>query len=423
MDELSERLVISLQLQDIEEVQGDLAASNDELAFNTYRRYLQDSEQAIIDRRMAESLEEAMRADCDVLTEIASVEGVAKSDRDLALRLQRACEGEASSSDSGSEQWVSASDHTSEVSEIAVNEWQARLMLEDQTGVTPGPSWMPTRREPQRGCEICFDKFSVNLTLSAPCGHIYCQSCMKEVFLNACVDETLFPPRCCKREIPFHMAEKVLSGKEVSEFRSKSREYSSKDRTYCCRPTCSEFIPSDWIRGDVGTCPKCFSVTCAMCKKEQHPGDCPQDKSLDLTLELAARSGWQRCKNCHALVEISSGCHHMTCRCSAEWCYNCGVTWKECECSDWDDGRLNRRAEELAMRGAPPNANRATIADLVGIYRTNLQVNHECEHVSGWRFLSGGAQCEMCHFNLPSYIFSCKRCELLACNRCRKNRI
>ncbi|KAG0642613.1 hypothetical protein HOY80DRAFT_881387 [Tuber brumale] len=446
MDELSEGLIISIHLQDIEEVlaarkgkgrEGDLAASNDELAFNTYRRYLQDSEQCIIDRRMAESLEEAMRMDCDVLAEIASVEGVAKSDRDLALRLGGGSVEGASPPDLESGEWASALDHKSGVSEIAMNEWQARLMLEDQMGVRGqwfefcyrGPWHRPSDRyvakmiEPQGRCEICFGTFSASHTLDAPCGHTYCQSCMKKVFLNACLDEMLFPPRCCRREIPFHMAEKVLSRREVSEFESKSREYISKDRTYCCRPTCSKFISSDYIRGDIGTCPKCFVGTCVMCKKEQHPGDCPEDKSLNLTLELAARSGWQRCKNCHALVEISSGCHHMTCRCKAEWCYKCGVPWKKCECSDWDDGRLDRRAEELAMRGAPPNANQATIVDLVGVYRGNLQGNHECQHVSGWNFRNGKAQCEMCFGSFRCYIFSCKGCELLACNGCRKNRI
>ena len=167
---------------------------------------------------------------------------------------------------------------------------------------------------PKKSCQICFDTFPATSTVSAPCAHIYCQSCMKEVFLNACVDEMLFPPRCCKKEIPLDTAEKVLSGEELLEFRSKSSEYSSKDRTYCCKPTCSEFIPSDRIHGDVGICPKCFTGTCVMCKKERHFGDCPKDKSLDLTLDLAARSGWQRCRSCHALVEISSGCHHMTCR-------------------------------------------------------------------------------------------------------------
>ncbi|RPA97200.1 hypothetical protein L873DRAFT_1742374 [Choiromyces venosus 120613-1] len=433
MDELTEKLIISLQLQDIEELlasrkgkgrQGDLITSADELALNTYRRFLQESEQDIIDRSLARGLDGAVRADDDNLVERASAERVAENDGNFALRQGGKGKGKAEARSTGSELRALALglDDTENVTEVAMNEWQARLMLEDLAGVTPGPSRTFTRTG-QNKCQICFEMFSTFSTLSAPCGHIYCQSCMKEVFLNACIDEMLFPPRCCKKEIPLHMGEKVLSGPEVSEFRSKCSEYSSKNRTYCCKPSCSKFIPSDRIDGDVGSCPECFTRTCVICKKEEHPGDCPEDKSLDLTLELAAQSGWQRCKNCHALVEISSGCHHMTCRCKAEWCYKCGVTWKQCQCGDWDVGRLARRAEELAMREAPRNAAPATFAQLVTRFTRGLEVNHECEHVSGWRYRSGGAQCEMCDFYLPEYIFACKQCELLACNRCRKNRI
>ena len=81
MDELSEKLIISLQLQDIEEVlasrkgkgkQGDLASSNDEFAFDTYRQCLRDSEQDIIDRCLARSLGEVVWADGDTPTKRAA---------------------------------------------------------------------------------------------------------------------------------------------------------------------------------------------------------------------------------------------------------------------------------------------------------------------------------------------------------------
>lgn len=139
MDELSEKLIISLQLQDIEEVlasrkgkgkQGDLASSNDEFAFDTYRQYLRDSEQDIIDRCLARSLGEVVWADGDTPTKRAT-----ENDPNLALRLGRKNEGDVSptSSETGALAW--GLDYTDGVTEIAMNEWQARLMLEDQTGV------------------------------------------------------------------------------------------------------------------------------------------------------------------------------------------------------------------------------------------------------------------------------------------------
>lgn len=69
-----------------------------------------------------------------------------------------------------------------------------------------------------------------------------------------------------------------------------------------------------------------------------------------------------------------------------------------------------------------------------------LRVNHDCQH-GRWSYRSGGGKCEMCSHHLPKYLFvsrwlpfavswlipkyyqRCHGCEMLACNRCRKNRI
>lgn len=42
--------------------------------------------------------------------------------------------------------------------------------------------------------------------------------------------------------------------------------------------------------------------------------------------------GWRACFKCNAVVERSTGCNHMTCRCSAQFCYHCGSRWRTCEC-------------------------------------------------------------------------------------------
>lgn len=110
-------------------------------------------------------------------------------------------------------------------------------------------------------------------------------------------------------------------------------------------------------------------------------------------------------------------------RCKAEWCYRCGDVWKTCLCNDWDEGHLHRRAEDLAIREVGANANPLVLADLALQIRGDLQQHHECEHMGGWEYSRGTAQCEMCSFLLPQYIFVCSGCRLRACNRCRRNRI
>jgi hypothetical protein len=49
-------------------------------------------------------------------------------------------------------------------------------------------------------------------------------------------------------------------------------------------------------------------------------------------LKQAEEEGWQRCFNCHAMVERKEGCNHMTCRCQAEFCIVCAKEWKTCDC-------------------------------------------------------------------------------------------
>jgi len=62
---------------------------------------------------------------------------------------------------------------------------------------------------------------------------------------------------------------------------------------------------------------------CRICRAAAHDDDedCPQDFGLDATLEAAEREGWRRCYRCRAMVELTVGCRHITCKCKAEfWC-------------------------------------------------------------------------------------------------------
>lgn len=163
-------------------------------------------------------------------------------------------------------------------------------------------------------CASCMEVFPKTEILNATCAHAYCHVCMKQLFKNACKDEQLFPPRCCRQEIPLDVALPFLSNEDAGEFLDKIEEFTCEDRTYCFQPSCSKFISANNIICGVGSCPNCYFATCTLCKKEYHTGDCPEDPSMKLTLETAAANGWQRCQRCHAIVERSHGCQHMTCR-------------------------------------------------------------------------------------------------------------
>ena len=36
---------------------------------------------------------------------------------------------------------------------------------------------------------------------------------------------------------------------------------------------------------------------------------------------------FKRCVKCRMVVERNQGCPHMTCKCGAQFCYNCGAAW------------------------------------------------------------------------------------------------
>lgn len=60
--------------------------------------------------------------------------------------------------------------------------------------------------------------------------------------------------------------------------------------------------------------------------------------------------------------------------------------------------------------------------DLIERERRNLMVNHECTHEK-WKSLMGSYRCEECHNTLPLFIYECQRCNIMACKRCKYNRL
>ena len=105
-----------------------------------------------------------------------------------------------------------------------------------------------------------------------PCGHHYCQECLRALFKLSTTDETLFPPRCCRQEIPLPSVKLYLSSALIDLFEKKSIEFKTSDWTYCSQPTCSSFITSVNISGDRATCTACGTHTCTICKNTAHDG-------------------------------------------------------------------------------------------------------------------------------------------------------
>ncbi|KAH7326516.1 hypothetical protein B0I35DRAFT_475157 [Stachybotrys elegans] len=185
-------------------------------------------------------------------------------------------------------------------------------------------------------CVSCLDDFPSRQTVRVPC-HNYCYDCFGRLISAACQNEQQWPPRCCLNPIPFDTILRAAPKDVKMKFQARSQEWElpMSERVYCHQPSCGIWISPHGINiaMRVGRCDQ-NHLTCTLCRGESHGArDCPEDRDMVLTNELAEEEGWKRCFNCRALVEHRMACHHMTCRCGTQFCYVCGQKWKTCLCT------------------------------------------------------------------------------------------
>ncbi|KAI5798478.1 hypothetical protein FPQ18DRAFT_238327, partial [Pyronema domesticum] len=166
------------------------------------------------------------------------------------------------------------------------------------------------------------------------CGHWFCNECLKRLFTLSLTDPAHMPPRCCAQDhIPLHHVSALLPHATKKLWNKKYREYTTSNRIYCPNPKCGEWIEPEHIGSKIGKCGRCKRDVCARCKGAAHGDrDCPEDPEMVKFFEVAEREKYQKCYNCRAMVELERGCNHMTCHCTAQFCYVCGKKWKTCAC-------------------------------------------------------------------------------------------
>ena len=213
-------------------------------------------------------------------------------------------------------------------------------------------------------CASCFDEILSTSSIHLSCQHDYCKACFADLITTAMQTENLWPPRCCMIDVPRPMILIHLSNKQVLEFGAKEKEYGTpaNERWYCTNPRCLKFFePSR--NGDWTECTQCKFQICWYCRGERHTGQkwqCSQDKDLKATVHIAELEGWRKCYKCGQMVELNTGCTHITCTCKAQWCYTCGAAWKTCFCEPTDEARRQQRlADARAIEAATQAAAEA----------------------------------------------------------------
>ncbi|GAP89465.1 putative IBR finger domain protein [Rosellinia necatrix] len=457
-------LIIQLLKQDGEDIvsatigkgkQPEGTMTDTQAAFNLFMRELQDAETFFADRRMTRSIQSAIQIDGDTIVQSQNEEAVAEHDRNLSVSL----------SNDESEPPVPQSASLPSAHDDELMEKMACIYItgiddtesDDDTiaaSQPEGSAWAASRQvgktRQRRSCEACGEPKHFAALSRAPCQHEYCRQCLSRLFQDAMVDESLFPPRCCKQPIPLDKSQLFLDANVARQFRQKAVELATPNRTYCHNTDCAAFIPPANCRHTTATCGECRGQTCTACKGAWHAGDCPNDEQLQQVIRLAREQGWQRCQNCWGMVELNTGCNHMTCRCGFQFCYVCGTRWKACGCDHWAEHRLYERAAQIDARdqaGAeaiPPGLDLMIreerpreIEELpreteeqrdlnwqrrIRLIAEDLRENHECVH-EHWSSRSGRQRCEECHDVMPIFIYECRQCHIMACRYCRYHRL
>jgi hypothetical protein len=329
MDEATAMLIFQLQIEDSQELldtledkgktrEGEL--SDTQYALQLYAENMKCNSALVTDRQMTRGIADTCQSDGVLLTEIVSQYHDCVGDRETALGLSGmtpsvTVEPWAVSAELLVEELLekmAALYLASPVELPSLSDEPANATDEDTNHGPETSEWAATRayKAQLRRCVACQENFPFYNIARVPCNHEYCRDCLRELFRTAMKDQSLFPPRCCKQPIMPHKNRIFLTSDLIRQYEEKKVEHNTPDPTYCSG--CSIFLPAEEAARERVSCSTCQEVTCTMCKRTAHMGDCPSDSTLQEVLALATENGWRRCNGCKALVELAMGCNHIT---------------------------------------------------------------------------------------------------------------
>ncbi|RVD81891.1 uncharacterized protein DFL_009738 [Arthrobotrys flagrans] len=199
-------------------------------------------------------------------------------------------------------------------------------------------------------CNICNETYQNYAVFSLKCNHRYCVECLRDHILHAFGQPGSELPRCCGEALPLTFAGEVLMENELDQLMDRRDAQESSKQIPCVG--CKKDLLQGSIKDNSAYCIGCAKFTCIHCGKGLHDGICPEDKDMAMLLETAKNEGWSKCGKCNHLVELTMGCFHMTCRCGHQFCYLCGVEWKNCGCPSSSEQSVLGRIREATGKGA-----------------------------------------------------------------------
>ena len=217
-----------------------------------------------------------------------------------------------------------------------------RLIRESQAAQTM--EQIDPEKDDKVTCPICYDEVSHPEQLG--CGHIYCSGCLRHYLASAPETKT-FPLVClgdetaCKIPISLPLIRRFMTPQAFqalveAAFHSYLDQH-SQELKYCTTPDCQQIYRHS-LETRILQCPSCFSSICSACDDEAHEGmtckerrDQKSSSVQDRLFNEWANQHGKRCPECKSVIEKIDGCNHITCRCGAHFCWECGKTFRSNE--------------------------------------------------------------------------------------------
>ncbi|XP_078445591.1 E3 ubiquitin-protein ligase RSL1-like [Wolffia australiana] len=220
----------------------------------------------------------------------------------------------------------------------------------------------------KENCPICLEDVDPEGIFQViGCNHRFCFSCMCQHVEVKLLDGFLpcCPSEGCKTGLTVDEPLTYLTPKLAETLAQRLAEAAipADEKVYCPYPRCSALMARGEARRleggsssrgvareDVGLrqCLVCKGLFCLVCRVPWHHGmscegyqwNSRQLHGEEARVEQLARAHmWRRCVKCSHMIELASGCFHVSCKCGYEFCYNCGAEWKKkkqtCRCPSW----------------------------------------------------------------------------------------
>jgi len=263
-------------------------------------------------------------------------------------------------------------------------------------------------------CVACLNEMEKTYKV---CQHGYCLPCILSLVRASLKDTTLIPIRCCQtpfdEKIIYHIG---LSEEELGKYHRFAEEVSEECIIHC--HNCSELLKDvDPTTNATASCVCCGLKTCVACR-EAYPhaeGKCKQGWVTYLPGENGTQCPW-----CNRIVELTGGCHHITCRCRYEFCFVCRKKWKTCTCPLWEEHRLIEAAR-MEVQRVQPDLDRQDHVQFQREIRRVAAENRHQEHRHKWRKRDGRKRCDTCSWRTDIYFMECATCAVSRCRRCTLN--